>query len=113
VKLPARSPNLNAFAERFMKSIKEEWLSRMTTFAHPTFALYVVRVPRTRALLSASFPSRIAATQLPFSSGFLSSRSLEDFHLQVTSRFAFAPRLSSANHTNKKEPPVSSRGLLL
>ena len=36
-------------------------------FAHLTFALYAVRVPRARALLSASFPPRIAATQLPFS----------------------------------------------
>ena len=29
VKLPARSPNLNAYAERFMRSIKSECLSRM------------------------------------------------------------------------------------
>ena len=32
VKLPARSPNLNAFAERFVKSIKEECLNRMIFF---------------------------------------------------------------------------------
>jgi transposase InsO family protein len=32
VKLPARSPNLNAFAERFVKSIKEECLSRLIFF---------------------------------------------------------------------------------
>ena len=32
VKLPPRSPNLNAFAERFVKSIKEECLNRMIFF---------------------------------------------------------------------------------
>jgi putative transposase len=32
VKLPPRSPNLNAFAERFVKSIKEECLDRMIFF---------------------------------------------------------------------------------
>ena len=33
VRLPARSPNLNAFAEQFVRSIKEECLSRMIFFA--------------------------------------------------------------------------------
>jgi transposase InsO family protein len=32
VRLPPRSPNLNAFAERFVRSIKEECLSRMIFF---------------------------------------------------------------------------------
>jgi len=32
VRLPARSPNLNAYAERFVRSIKEECLSRMILF---------------------------------------------------------------------------------
>ena len=32
LKLPPRSPNLNAFAERFVKSIKEECLERMIFF---------------------------------------------------------------------------------
>ena len=30
--LPARSPNLNAHAERWVKSIKEEWLSKLILF---------------------------------------------------------------------------------
>ena len=32
VKLPARSPNLNAYAERFVRSIKESCLTRMIFF---------------------------------------------------------------------------------
>ena len=32
VKLPARSPNLNAYAERFVRSIKESCLNRMIFF---------------------------------------------------------------------------------
>src|ERR1039458_6453575 len=38
VRLPARSPNLNAFAERFVRSIKEECLSRMIFFARHRFS---------------------------------------------------------------------------
>ena len=33
LKLPARSPNLNAFAERWVRSVKEECLSRLILFA--------------------------------------------------------------------------------
>ena len=33
VRLPARSPNLNAFAERFVRSIKEECLGRLILFS--------------------------------------------------------------------------------
>ena len=32
VRLPPRSPNLNAYAERFVRSIKDECLSRMIFF---------------------------------------------------------------------------------
>jgi putative transposase len=32
LKLPARSPNLNAFAERWVRSVKEECLSRFILF---------------------------------------------------------------------------------
>ena len=32
VKLPPRSPNLNAYAERFVRSIKESCLNRMMLF---------------------------------------------------------------------------------
>jgi transposase InsO family protein len=32
LRLPARSPNLNAFAERFVRTIKEECLDRMILF---------------------------------------------------------------------------------
>jgi putative transposase len=36
LKLPARSPNLNAFAERWLRSIKEECLSRLILFGEST-----------------------------------------------------------------------------
>ena len=32
MQLPARSPNLNAFSERWVKSVKEECLSKMILF---------------------------------------------------------------------------------
>ena len=32
VKLPPRSPNLNAFAERWVRSVKDECLSRLVLF---------------------------------------------------------------------------------
>jgi len=32
VQLPPRSPNLNAYAERFVRSIKDECLNRMIFF---------------------------------------------------------------------------------
>ena len=35
VKLPPRSPNLNAFAERWVKSVKTECLSKMILFGEP------------------------------------------------------------------------------
>jgi hypothetical protein len=35
--LPPRSPNLNAFAERFVRSIKEECLDRMIFFGAASF----------------------------------------------------------------------------
>jgi transposase InsO family protein len=34
IRLPLRSPNLNAFAERFVRSIKSECLNRMIFFGH-------------------------------------------------------------------------------
>jgi putative transposase len=32
IREPPRSPNLNAYAERLVRSIKEEWLNRMIFF---------------------------------------------------------------------------------
>jgi putative transposase len=32
IRLPARSPNLNSFAERWVRSVKEECLSRLILF---------------------------------------------------------------------------------
>ena len=37
VKLPPRSPNLNAFAERWVRSIKSECLDRMIFFSEASF----------------------------------------------------------------------------
>ena len=42
VKLPARSPNLNAHAERFIRSIKHESLNETSTFANARSASWVV-----------------------------------------------------------------------
>jgi putative transposase len=39
VKLPPRSPNLNAHAERFVRSIKEECLERMIIFGERGFRI--------------------------------------------------------------------------
>ena len=41
VRLPARSPNLNAFAERFVLSIKNECLNRLILFGESHFRLAV------------------------------------------------------------------------
>jgi len=38
VKLPALSPNLNAYAERFVRSIKESCLEQMILFGESSFA---------------------------------------------------------------------------
>jgi len=38
VRLPPKSPNLNAFAERFVRSIKEECLSRMIFFGQASLS---------------------------------------------------------------------------
>jgi len=42
IRLPPRSPNLNAFAERFVRSIKSECLNRMIFFGHSSLQ-YAVR----------------------------------------------------------------------
>ena len=41
VKLPARSPNLNAYAERFVRSIKEECLDRLVLLGEGHLRLVV------------------------------------------------------------------------
>ncbi len=38
LKLPARSPNLNAFAERWVRSVKEECLAKLILFGEASFA---------------------------------------------------------------------------
>lgn len=35
IRLPPQSPNLNAFAERFVRSIRSECLNRMILFGQP------------------------------------------------------------------------------
>ena len=42
VRLPAKSPNLNAYAERFVRSIKEECLARIVPLGE-THLRYVIR----------------------------------------------------------------------
>lgn len=58
--------------------------------AHSFFALYVVRVPQTKVLPSASFPPYLTVTQLPSARGSSPLRSPEDFHLQVIHQCALA-----------------------
>ena len=41
LKLPAKSPNLNAFAERFAKSIKTECTERMVLFGEKSLRLVI------------------------------------------------------------------------
>jgi transposase InsO family protein len=36
VPLPPRSPNVHAYAERWVRSVKEEWLARMIRFGEPS-----------------------------------------------------------------------------
>ena len=41
VKLPPRSPNLNAFAERFVRTIKESCLNRMILFGEESLRMTI------------------------------------------------------------------------
>ncbi len=41
VKLPLRSPNLNSYAERFVRSIKEPCLERIILFGEDTLRIAV------------------------------------------------------------------------
>jgi hypothetical protein len=41
LRLPARSPNLNAFSERWVRSVKEEFLSRLILFGERSLHLAV------------------------------------------------------------------------
>jgi putative transposase len=43
VRLPPRAPNLNPFAERFVRSLKEECLNRMIFFGHASLRLAITQ----------------------------------------------------------------------
>ncbi len=43
IKLPRRSPNLNAYAERFVRSIKQECLDRMIFFSEESLRYTITR----------------------------------------------------------------------
>jgi transposase InsO family protein len=71
IRLPPRSPNLNAFAERFVRSIKEECLSRMIFFG-PASLQHAVRqitahyhTERKHQGLENRLPQRAPVTALP------------------------------------------------
>jgi putative transposase len=71
IRLPPRSPNLNAFAERFVRSIKEECLSRMIFFG-PASLQHAVRQfmahyhsERNHQGLDNRLPRPASATALP------------------------------------------------
>ena len=56
LRLPPRSPNLNAFAERWVRSVKEECLSRLILFGERSLRKGAHPVPR--ALSRRTQPSR-------------------------------------------------------
>jgi transposase InsO family protein len=71
IRLPPRSPNLNAFAERFVRSIKEECLSRMIFFG-PASLQHAVRQfmahyhsERNHQGLENRLPQPVSVTALP------------------------------------------------
>jgi len=56
VKLPARSPNLNAYAERFVRTIKESCLERLFCLAK---ARFVTRCPSSPLITTANATIRV------------------------------------------------------
>jgi hypothetical protein len=46
LRLPARSPNLNAFAERWVRSVKEECLSHLILFGFPAAVPFPAGLPQ-------------------------------------------------------------------
>jgi len=65
--------------------------------AHPTDASYAIRVPRARSLPAASFRFRLAADTLAVQLGVpVIKASIGTYTRQVTSRIAFAYRLTAS-----------------
>ena len=60
IRLPARSPNLNAYAERFIRSIKEECIDRMIFFGYGSLqrAAALSRLAHSSPITHVRLPSR-------------------------------------------------------
>jgi len=61
-RLPSRSPNLNAYAERFVRSIKDECLNRMIFFSESQSTRTLFTITRnaiTRAWTTCSLESKM------------------------------------------------------
>jgi len=69
IRLPPMSPNLNAYAERFVRSIKEECLNRMIFVGQASLRRAIARPPSVIPLQSSSCPSTDPVVCRAFSSG--------------------------------------------
>jgi len=63
IKLPARSPNLNSYCERWLRSIKEECLSQLILFGEPALRRVLDQF---EAISTTNDLIRVKATQFCF-----------------------------------------------
>ena len=83
--------------------------------AHPSdHASYTLRVPQTRVLLTASFRFHLTMNTLAVQLKVPVTTALEEtYTLQVTSRFAFAPRLTAPAMAQRAMPGAPKKTMFL